>query len=173
MIAVVTSASPKSDDEASSSRIGQSRPTALSRSCGLSPPAASPATPLLQTTPAEDGLSKSACTLAVVAAGAAWVALPGPAAGQTAAGPHCRNRDDIFTMFRERKASGVRVGFDELRSTPTHVVLTARVDGFDPVSVFGFEVRAGKLGHPGVLPLLPHALEERVAEHAVPLGRSV
>jgi hypothetical protein len=32
---------------------------------------------------------------------------------------------------------------------------------------------AGKLGHPGVLPLLPHALEERVAEHAVRLGRSV
>jgi ketosteroid isomerase-like protein len=57
-------------------------------------------------------------------------------------GPHCRNRDDIFTMFRERMASGVRVGFDELRSTPTHVVLTVRVDGFEPVvSVFGFEGR--------------------------------
>jgi limonene-1,2-epoxide hydrolase len=57
-------------------------------------------------------------------------------------GPHCRNRDDIFTMFRSRMASGVRIKFDELRSTPTQVVLTARVDGFDPVvSVFGFEGR--------------------------------
>jgi limonene-1,2-epoxide hydrolase len=57
-------------------------------------------------------------------------------------GPHCRNRDDIFTMFRSRMASGVRIKFDEMRSTPTQVVLTARVDGFDPVvSVFGFEGR--------------------------------
>jgi ketosteroid isomerase-like protein len=33
-------------------------------------------------------------------------------------GPHCHNRDDIFTMFRARMASGTRIGFDELRSTP-------------------------------------------------------
>jgi limonene-1,2-epoxide hydrolase len=57
-------------------------------------------------------------------------------------GPHCRNRDDIFAMFRRRMDSGIRVAFDDMRSTPTHVVLTARVDGFDPVvSVFGFEGR--------------------------------
>ena len=57
-------------------------------------------------------------------------------------GPHCRNRDDIFAMFRQRMDAGIRVAFDDMRSTPTHVVLTARVDGFDPVvSVFGFEGR--------------------------------
>jgi len=57
-------------------------------------------------------------------------------------GPHCRNRDDIFMMFRERMGSGVRITFDEMRSTPAHVVLTARVAGFDPVvSVFTFEGR--------------------------------
>jgi hypothetical protein len=41
-------------------------------------------------------------------------------------GPHCHNRDDIFTMFRARMDSTVRVGFDELRSTPTQVLVTAR-----------------------------------------------
>ncbi|HEV8648042.1 MAG TPA: nuclear transport factor 2 family protein [Actinomycetes bacterium] len=57
-------------------------------------------------------------------------------------GPHCRNRDDIFTMFRQRMETGIRIGFDELRSTPTQVVLTARVDGFDPVvTVFSFQGR--------------------------------
>jgi limonene-1,2-epoxide hydrolase len=57
-------------------------------------------------------------------------------------GPHCRNRHDIFAMFRQRMDSGIRIGFDEMRSTPTHVVLTARVDGYDPVvSVFTFEGR--------------------------------
>ncbi|MGH2658828.1 MAG: nuclear transport factor 2 family protein [Actinomycetota bacterium] len=57
-------------------------------------------------------------------------------------GPHCRDRSDIFTMFRERMDSGLRVTFDEMRSTPTHVVLTVRIDGFDPVvSVFSFEGR--------------------------------
>jgi limonene-1,2-epoxide hydrolase len=56
--------------------------------------------------------------------------------------PHCRNRDQIFAMFRSNMASGVRIKFDEMRSTPTQVVLTARVDGLDPVvSVFGFEGR--------------------------------
>jgi hypothetical protein len=39
-------------------------------------------------------------------------------------------------------ASGVRIKFDEMRSMPTQVVLTAGVDGLDPiVSVFGFEGR--------------------------------
>jgi hypothetical protein len=57
-------------------------------------------------------------------------------------GPHCHNRDDIFAMFRQQMGSGVRVGFDELRSTPTHVILTARVGGYDPVvTVFTFEGR--------------------------------
>jgi hypothetical protein len=57
-------------------------------------------------------------------------------------GPHCRNRDDIFAMFRQRMNSGVRITFDEMRSTPTHVVLTARIAGSDPVvSVFSFKGR--------------------------------
>jgi SnoaL-like domain len=57
-------------------------------------------------------------------------------------GPHCRNRDDIFTMFRSRMGSGIRVSFDEIHSTPTHVVLTARGADFGPVvSVFTFEGR--------------------------------
>ena len=57
-------------------------------------------------------------------------------------GPHCRNRDDIFTMFRHRMDARIRIGFDELRSTPPHVVLTSRVDGFDPgVTVFSFQGR--------------------------------
>jgi ketosteroid isomerase-like protein len=57
-------------------------------------------------------------------------------------GPHCHNRDDIFTMFRQRMDSRVRVGFDELRSTPTEVVLTARAADFGAVvSVFSFQGR--------------------------------
>ena len=57
-------------------------------------------------------------------------------------GPHCRNRDDIFSMFRQRMNSGVRITFDELRSTPTQVVLTARIAGSSPVvSVFSFKGR--------------------------------
>jgi ketosteroid isomerase-like protein len=39
-------------------------------------------------------------------------------------GPHCRNRDDIFAMFRQRMDAGIRIGFDEMRSTPSHVMLT-------------------------------------------------
>ena len=57
-------------------------------------------------------------------------------------GPHCRNRDDIFAMFRARMGSGARITFDELRSTPTQVVLTARAADFGRVvSVFSFEGR--------------------------------
>jgi ketosteroid isomerase-like protein len=57
-------------------------------------------------------------------------------------GPHCRNRDDIFTMFRKRRDAGIRVAFDEMRSTPTRVALTAQVDGLDAVvSVFSFQGR--------------------------------
>jgi ketosteroid isomerase-like protein len=57
-------------------------------------------------------------------------------------GPHCRSRDDIFAMFRQRMDAGIRIGFDEMRSTPTQVVLTARVNGADPVvSVFSFQGR--------------------------------
>jgi ketosteroid isomerase-like protein len=57
-------------------------------------------------------------------------------------GPHCRNRDDIFSMFRSRMGSGIRITFDEMRSTPTHVVLTVRAADFGSVvSVFTFEGR--------------------------------
>ena len=57
-------------------------------------------------------------------------------------GPHCRNRDDIFTMFRQRRNAGIRIAFDEMRSTPTHVLLTARINGSDPVvTVFSFQGR--------------------------------
>ena len=57
-------------------------------------------------------------------------------------GPHCNNRDDIFAMFRARMDAGIRVGFDELRSTPTQVLLTARVNGSDRViTVFSFQGR--------------------------------
>jgi hypothetical protein len=57
-------------------------------------------------------------------------------------GPHCHNRDDIFTMFRQRMDARIRIGFEELRSTPTEVLLTARVNGFDPVvTVFSFQGR--------------------------------
>jgi hypothetical protein len=57
-------------------------------------------------------------------------------------GPHCQNRDDIFSMFRQRMNAGIRIGFDELRSTSTQVLLTARIDGFDPVvTVFSFQGR--------------------------------
>jgi hypothetical protein len=57
-------------------------------------------------------------------------------------GPHCRDRDDIFTLFRKRHDAGISIAFDEMRSTPTRVALTARVDGRDPVvSVFSFKGR--------------------------------
>jgi ketosteroid isomerase-like protein len=57
-------------------------------------------------------------------------------------GPHCRNRDDIFAMFRDRMGAGTRITFDELRSTPTQVVITARAADFGRVvSVFSFEGR--------------------------------
>jgi ketosteroid isomerase-like protein len=57
-------------------------------------------------------------------------------------GPHCRNRDDIFTMFRQRRDSGIRITFDEMRSTPTQVILTVRAADFGRVvSVFTFEGR--------------------------------
>jgi hypothetical protein len=57
-------------------------------------------------------------------------------------GPHCRSRDDIFTMFRQRMDAGIRIGFEELRSTPTQVLLTARAADFGAVvSVFSFQGR--------------------------------
>jgi hypothetical protein len=38
--------------------------------------------------------------------------------------------------------AGIRIGFDELRSTPTEVVLTARVNSSAPVvTVFSFQGR--------------------------------
>jgi ketosteroid isomerase-like protein len=48
-------------------------------------------------------------------------------------GPHCHNREDIFDMFRARMGSGTRITFDELRSTPTQVVVTARASDFGRV----------------------------------------
>jgi hypothetical protein len=63
-------------------------------------------------------------------------------AGGLGAGPHCRNRDDIFAMFRARMASGTRIGFDELRSTPSKVLVTARAADFGAVvSVSSFQGR--------------------------------
>ena len=57
-------------------------------------------------------------------------------------GPHCHSRDDIFNMFRARMASDTRIGFDELRSTPSQVLVTARAADFGAVvSVFSFQGR--------------------------------
>jgi hypothetical protein len=57
-------------------------------------------------------------------------------------GPHCHSRDDIFNMFRARMASGTRIGFDELRSTRSQVLVTARAADFGAVvSVFSFQGR--------------------------------
>jgi hypothetical protein len=57
-------------------------------------------------------------------------------------GPHCHNRDDIFAMFRQRMDAGIRIAFDELRSTPTQVILTVRAADFGRVvSVFSFQGR--------------------------------
>jgi len=58
------------------------------------------------------------------------------------AGPHCRNRDDIFAMFRQRRDAGIRIEFDELRSTPSQVLVTARAADFGAVvSMFSFQGR--------------------------------
>ena len=63
-------------------------------------------------------------------------------AGGPGAGPHCRDRDDIFAMFGARIASGTRIEFDELRSTPSQVVVTARATDFGAVvSVFNVQGR--------------------------------
>jgi len=57
-------------------------------------------------------------------------------------GPHCDNREDIFDMFRGRMESGIRVVFDEMRSTPTHVALVVRAPDFaSAASVFTFDGR--------------------------------
>ena len=50
--------------------------------------------------------------------------------------------DLVVLDFRQRMDAGIRIAFDELRSTPTHVLLTARINGFDPVvTVFSFQGR--------------------------------
>jgi hypothetical protein len=55
-------------------------------------------------------------------------------------GPHCHNRDDIFAMVRQRMDAGIRIAFDELRSTSTEAILTARAADFGRiVSVFSFQ----------------------------------
>ena len=57
-------------------------------------------------------------------------------------GPHCHSRDGIFAMFRQRRHAGIRIGFDELRSTPSQVLVTARAADFGAVvSVFSFQGR--------------------------------
>jgi ketosteroid isomerase-like protein len=57
-------------------------------------------------------------------------------------GPHCRNRDDIFAMFRQRRDAGIRIEFDELRSTTSQVLVTVRAADFGVVvSVFSFQGR--------------------------------
>jgi len=57
-------------------------------------------------------------------------------------GPNCDNRDDIFDMFRGRRESGVKVTFDEIRSTPTQVLVAAKAPDFGAAfSVFTFEGR--------------------------------
>jgi hypothetical protein len=57
-------------------------------------------------------------------------------------GPHCHNRDDIFTVFRQRMSAGIRIQFDELRSTLSEVLVTARAADFGAVvSVFSFQGR--------------------------------
>jgi SnoaL-like domain len=58
------------------------------------------------------------------------------------AGPHCEDREDIFDMFRGRMESGIRLTFDELRSSPTQVLVAARAPDFESAfSVFTFEGR--------------------------------
>jgi SnoaL-like domain len=57
-------------------------------------------------------------------------------------GPQCRNRDDIFAMFGQRRDAGIGIEFDELRSTPGQVLVTARAADFGAVvSVFTFQGR--------------------------------
>ena len=57
-------------------------------------------------------------------------------------GPHCHSRDDIFAMFRQRQHAGIRIEFDELRSNPSQVLVTARAADFGAVvSVFNFQGR--------------------------------
>jgi hypothetical protein len=57
-------------------------------------------------------------------------------------GPHCRDRYDIFAMFRQRMHSEIRIGFDGLHPTSTQILLTARVNGSGPVvTVFRFQGR--------------------------------
>ena len=54
----------------------------------------------------------------------------------------CKNREEIFARFREGMSAGVHVEFDEMRSTPTHVVLKTHVGDSGPlVTVFTFEGR--------------------------------
>jgi hypothetical protein len=45
-------------------------------------------------------------------------------------------------MFRQRMSAGIRIQFDELRSTPSQVLVTARAADFGAVvSVFSFRGR--------------------------------
>jgi hypothetical protein len=54
----------------------------------------------------------------------------------------CKDRDEIFARFRDGMSAGVHVDFDEMRSTPTHVLLKTHVGDSEPlVSVFTFEGR--------------------------------
>lgn len=54
----------------------------------------------------------------------------------------CEDRDDIFERFRNGMKAGLHVEFDEMRSTPTHVILRTHIRDSDPIaSVFTFEGR--------------------------------
>jgi ketosteroid isomerase-like protein len=58
----------------------------------------------------------------------------------------CLNREDVFELFRARMRSGVHVDFDEIRATPTHVILTPRIGGSDPV-VSVFTIQDSRIVH--------------------------
>jgi hypothetical protein len=67
--------------------------------------------------------------------GAPWV-------GTEPGGWDCKDRDDIFARFRDGMEAGIHVTFDEMRSTPRHVILRTHVEDSGPIaSVFTFEGR--------------------------------
>jgi ketosteroid isomerase-like protein len=58
----------------------------------------------------------------------------------------CEKRDDVFSLFRSRMESGIHVEFDEIRATPSHVILTVRVGESEPV-VSVFTIADGRITH--------------------------
>ena len=87
-------------------------------------------------------------------------------------GPNCRNRDDIFAMFRQRRNAGIRIQFDELRSSPSQVLVTARAADFGAaVSVFGFQGR--RIVSVKDYPSMAAAEAALAGPHQAPAGRAV